>query len=828
MGTADCLSEEQLAARAAGDGDPVEAESVDAHLEACPKCRHRLDAFGFDPGFLQNVREAAREDSEDDRFPDSAESLDHEHARSDAGFPDIPGYRIRREVGRGGMGLVFDAIQMKLNRSVALKVLPPMMARISTSAVQRFRAEASAAARLHHNNIIPIYDFGEAEGAYYYAMELIHGEPLSRVIRRLAAGSPSSAPPTQLTKLLPSHPTQSDEHSADSSEPDSAVGADSQGAAGSSSTGTGGAYYRQVAVWMRDVADALHHAHGKGVIHRDIKPANLILAHDGRLMVADFGLAKSTDTESVTVTGSLVGTWRYMSPEQALARRMPVDHRTDIYSLAATMYELLTFRPAFPGSDEKEIISKVITQDPVRPRKIIRSVPAELETICLKALEKSRDARYDDAAAFADEFRRYLDDRPIVAKPPGPIVRAWKFAKRHRAAVSILAALSLFLASTALWINSENKRAASADSLKVSQNDLTESENKRKAQEEAGKRVRIANAIDDGLMLMARGSWQDAEKSFDEALRLDPENIEALGNLAAVKKELYNSMSAVDRDQSLLTVANELCDKALRLDTEQENHSRILNTKGVILKLLDRLDEGIGTLLQAQRLDETDYTPVVNLPQLYALKHDLDTAYRWSTVGLQMLADPATPDVGGGAWLHHNLGAILFLRKDPAAGESLAAAEELMSGFAPTLALQARACLEFGGCGGRHDALYYATRADDEAVGDQAAVAKRLLAMAYLRADAYDEAVTAARAAIDLGDFKTVNHLILAAAHAGLGDQDTARDQLAQARENWPEELTESGQYTVTAPAGFLWFESADELLALQDEAEAILHRRSP
>jgi serine/threonine protein kinase len=792
VGIADCLSEEQIAAYAAGDPDPGDAQHVENHLRECPRCRDRIGAHTFDPSFLANVRAVAREESQCSGSHSAPDSVGNESAQSRTSFPDIPGYRIRREIGRGGMGLVFEAIQTKLNRPVALKVLPRMLASISTDAVKRFRAEASAAARLHHNNIIPIYDFGESDGAYHYAMELIEGEPLHKVIQRLAAGGRLAAFPTPIAEFVPTVSTDHLDRTAEPEDQGSGTNPDDTSSVTPPSAAGTGAYYRQVARWMRDVADGLHHAHSKGIIHRDIKPANLILASDGRMMVADFGLAKCTDTESVTMTGSLVGTWRYMSPEQALAKRMPVDHRTDIYSLAVTMYELLTFQPAFPGSDEKEIISKVITEEPVRPRKIIRSIPAELETICLKAMEKSRDARYANAAVFADEFRRFLNDLPIVAKPPGPIVRARKFAKRHRSAMSTLFALTLVITSIGIWMSAEYRT----------------------------KRQRIDTAIAQGNSFYRLADWQAADASFNEARNLDPTNVEALGNLARVKKELYNS--STNPNPSLLVDANSLCDQALALDTRGTPHGTLLNVKGVVLKKLHRYDEAIDAYKRALAGDPTTSSPVINLGVLYALKHELDEAAQWFRRGEKMLADSAMATEDECMFLHANIGAILLFRSDREANTHLNAAHDCSWGEIPTLVLLARSRLQLGGCTGRFDARYYAEVADYIARGENPR-ARRVLALAYLRDTAFEQAIDEAKKALALEDLEVVDRLILAVAYASLGDSSTAESQFALARAIWPDTLDEPGEYVVDAPKGILWFESADELLALRAELEARL-----
>ena len=341
----------------------------------------------------------------------------------------IPGYRIVGELGRGGMGVVYDAVQEKLGRRVALKILPATPGATRDSSVARFRREATAAANLHHTNIVPVYDYGETGHAYFYAMELIEGIPLTELLRRLAEINAPSASQLTIANILPSRtetadPTQdaeSDDPSSQSSDPSSI----------SPVSGSGRVYYKQLAKWMADAADALHYAHSKKIVHRDIKPANLILSQDGRIMILDFGLAMVADELSVTVTGSVLGTLRYMSPEQAMAKRMNVDHRSDIFSLGATIYEFLTFRPAFQGRDQKETFGMIVTRDPTSPRKIAPSIPREFETICMKCLEKDPGARYGNARALAEDLRRFRQNLPIVARPVGPVGKVIKLVRRR-------------------------------------------------------------------------------------------------------------------------------------------------------------------------------------------------------------------------------------------------------------------------------------------------------------------------------------------------------------------------------------------------------------
>ncbi|MCH8148167.1 MAG: serine/threonine protein kinase, partial [Planctomycetes bacterium] len=428
--------------------------------------------------------------------------------RRPAPLLDIPGYVILCEIGRGGMGVVYKAIQSSLGREVALKVLPSTLATLRSDAVERFRREASAASKLHHHHIIPVYDFGTAHGAYYYAMELASGQPLDVLIKRLGAQNVTTISPTQLAEVLSTGTPSTGDGDASAD--------DSSALSGSTSTARGRVYYRQVARWMADIADALHYAHGQGVIHRDIKPGNLIIKLDGRIVLADFGLAKVADTESVTVTGSLIGTWRYMSPEQALAKRMPLDHRTDIYSLGATMYEMLVFQPAIQGRDEKEIITQIITKEPTRPRRINPSVPRELETICLKTLEKAPDARYATAQELADDLRRYVDDLPIVARRPGFVGRTAKFLRRHSAevktAAGVVAVVAILLGGFVgfRWHlgNSHYQRAVQS---MVAGDDDAAAESLLRAYELGNKRAKSALADSFAKGLLSRPALLDRE-----------------------------------------------------------------------------------------------------------------------------------------------------------------------------------------------------------------------------------------------------------------------------------------------------------------------------
>jgi serine/threonine protein kinase/WD40 repeat protein len=346
----------------------------------------------------------------------------------------VPGvlgdFHILREVGRGGMGVVYEAEQVSLNRRVALKVLP-LAATMDLRQLQRFRHEARAAALLHHPHIVPVYGVGCERGVHYYAMQLIEGCSLAAVIDGWRGPGAAGKEPVGKT----TGPAAAGEG-----------GAPTRPVAALSTVPLLPAPkpFRRLAEVVAQAADALEYAHAMGVVHRDIKPANLLLDAGGNVWVTDFGLARLGEGPGLTVSGDLLGTLRYMSPEQALARHGLVDHRTDVYSLGATLYELLTVHPAVDGAS-KEVLHRLAFEEPVAPRKLDRSIPAELETVTLKALAKDPRERYASAQEMADDLRRWLTDRPIRARPPGPLQRLRQWSRRHRPLVVALGAFLVLL-----------------------------------------------------------------------------------------------------------------------------------------------------------------------------------------------------------------------------------------------------------------------------------------------------------------------------------------------------------------------------------------------
>ena len=340
---------------------------------------------------------------------------------------------------------------------------------------------------------MPVFGVGSERGVHFYAMQFIDGQTLAALIRELRqiSGLETDGP----SRLSPSLSAAAQDLLSERDAPVQRPAAEgpptgpyvpAPDSAALLSTATtprratvvstehsikSAAYFRTVARLGMQAAEVLEHAHQLGVVHRDIKPANLLLDVRGNLWITDFGLAHCQSQVGLTMSGDLVGTLRYMSPEQALAKRLLIDHRTDIYSLGVTLYELLTLQHAFAGRDREEVLRQITFEEPRSPRRLNKAIPVELETIVLKAMEKSPGARYATAQELADDLQRFLEDKPIKAKRPTLVQWVQKWARRHRpmvaaAAVVCLMAL-LFAAGTWLWMvqNSAETVGAAQEAL---------------------------------------------------------------------------------------------------------------------------------------------------------------------------------------------------------------------------------------------------------------------------------------------------------------------------------------------------------------------------
>src|SRR5437762_1859378 len=301
-----------------------------------------------------------------------------------ASLPQVPGYNVEAELGHGGMGVVYRAWHLRLHRRVALKMLLAGP-HAQPAERERFLREAEVVAGLRHPNIVQVYEAGDMDGRSYFTMELVEGGSLAQQIQ----GVPQPV--------------------------------------------------RKAAALVATLADAVHAAHQSGIVHRDLKPANILLTADGTPKVTDFGLARRLqDGGALTLSGVPMGTPSYMAPEQAQGQRDTAGPATDVYALGAILYELLTGRPPFRAATAAETLQQVISQEPAPPSRLNDKVPRDLETICQKCLHKEPGRRYVSAAALADDLRRFVEERPIQARPVGRGERSWRWGRRNPTSAALL------------------------------------------------------------------------------------------------------------------------------------------------------------------------------------------------------------------------------------------------------------------------------------------------------------------------------------------------------------------------------------------------------
>jgi serine/threonine protein kinase len=368
---------------------------------------------------------------------------------------ELGDFRIVREVGKGGMGIVYEAEQLSLRRRVALKVLP-FAATMDPRHLQRFHNEARAAACLDHPHIVKVHAVGSERGVHYFAMKFIEGQSLAELIATQPQGFSSERRPSS-DRI--SH-DRADDHRLPAATTQPLLVASTQSAPRDA------AHFRRIAEWGIQAAEALEHAHSLGIVHRDIKPGNLMIDAAGKLWVTDFGLARTATDTSLTMTGDILGTLRYMSPEQALAKHGLVDHRTDVYALGATLYELLTLRPAIEGKDRQEILRKIAFEEPPLSRSLDRAIPADLETIVLKAMAKEPADRYATAQELADDLRGFLEDRPIRARRPSWLQHVRRWFRRRQAVVTaatMTLAVTLAVSTALIWRERDGALSALRD-----------------------------------------------------------------------------------------------------------------------------------------------------------------------------------------------------------------------------------------------------------------------------------------------------------------------------------------------------------------------------
>ena len=402
-----------------------------------------------------------------------------------AGGQRFGDYELLRELGRGGMGVVYQARQLSLDRVVALKVIrAEHLAREED--VRRFRVEAAAAAQLQHPNIVTVHEAGEIGGRHFYSMDHVDGPSLAERVR--------THPPSAL----------------------------------------------QAARLAKTLAEAIQHAHDRGILHRDLKPSNILIGSDGEPRVADFGLAKVLrDESSVTRTGEIMGSPSYMAPEQARGRSRDVDGRADVYALGAVLYEMLAGRPPFRAATSIETIRLAMEREPVSPRVLDPRLPRDLVTICLKCLEKDPARRYASARRLAEDLGRFLENKPIAARPVSRPERLWRWCRR-KPLTAVLAA-SLLLAAWLGWHAYRSSRQLEQEKMQAAiETALGAAWGGEQAAAEAGIREAVRHGAPVEWVLMLTGQvalhslrLDEAVRHLEQAVDIAPARLAAKAMLAA-------------------------------------------------------------------------------------------------------------------------------------------------------------------------------------------------------------------------------------------------------------------------------------------------------
>ncbi len=502
-----CPTASQIERYAAGELSPEEVEQIDRHVEGCLECAQRLDGATAFADVLSDVQQASQQET---LVVPESKRIKTVRPEEDSLLGRVIGdFEVRRLIGIGGMGTVYEAEQLSLKRRVALKVLhAPVSAR--TAGVLRFGREAQAAARLHHTNVVSVFAQGLSDGLRYYAMEMIDGSGLDQVIREIRRQRDEDRASAELASADGRTPARSSRRSARTrwSEFDMRrrlVELDRIDARKRFDLG---------ARLLAEVADALDYAHRQGVIHRDVKPSNLILSADGRMSLTDFGLARVLEQPGMTVAGEFMGSPLYMSPEQVAAGRVPIDHRTDIYSLGASLYEFLCLQPPYAGETRDQVIGQIRRGKLRRLRQIDRRIPKDLETVCLKAMRPDPVHRYESAGEMADDLRRFVQRFAIHARRASAVTRAVKFVRRHSLEVGIITGVLVVMTAigtAALYYRQLQKQA---------EIDLISAKNQARESLSRWDRYRLAGALDQGYADVANCQFAKAHASFTNAIQL--------------------------------------------------------------------------------------------------------------------------------------------------------------------------------------------------------------------------------------------------------------------------------------------------------------------
>ena len=467
-------------------------------------------------------------------------------------------YEILDTIARGGMGIVYKARQRKLNRVVALKmILAGQFA--DQSDVDRFYVEAEASANLRHPNIVGIHEVGECEGQHFFSMDYIEGTSLADLVREHAL------PP------------------------------------------------RRAAEYVKTISDAMHYAHQHGILHRDLKPSNVLLDSENTPFVTDFGLAKRTEGQSqLTMSGTIVGTPAYMPPEQASGKLELVSVRSDVYSLGAILFELLTGRPPFVSANPFETIKQVLESEPVAPRLLNPNIPVDLETICLKCLRKEADRRYATAHELVEELQRFLSGEPILARPIGMIERFWRLCLRNprvagslgvAAAAVLFAAIVfpiLYVRAEAAYRESESalaKAEASLDQMRIAIDELYRIVSEEDLLNEPG-----FKPVRQKLLIRARDLYREVLDRLGDNPKVQEDMAVSMFSLGRILRELEAPNEALDPLNKARAIQEELLAAQPHNTIRIRNLGNTINLIGQVYENQQKLTDALAVYEQAIQL----------------------------------------------------------------------------------------------------------------------------------------------------------------------------------------------------------------------------------